>query len=114
MRLSVIFAGFCALVAVAQPKAAEFSAEKLRRVEAAVEAERVRQGVVGLTAAFASRGTTRWVGAFGKADLENDVAVKPATVFRTEAVGRVGADAVGAHWRDSALPGRRTGQHAAL
>jgi CubicO group peptidase (beta-lactamase class C family) len=88
MRLSVIFAGFCALVAVAQPKAAEFSAEKLRRVEAAVEAERVRQGVVGLTAAFASRGTTRWVGAFGKADVENDVAVKPATVFRTGSLAK--------------------------
>lgn len=88
MRLSVIFVLFSALVAVAQPKAAEFSADKLRRVEAAVEAERVRQGVVGLTAALASRGTTRWVGAFGKADLENDVAVRPGTVFRTGSLAK--------------------------
>ena len=88
MRLSVFFVLLGAFVALAQPKAVEFSAEKLRRVEAAVEAERVRQGVVGLTAAFASRGVTRWVGAFGKADLENDVAVKPATVFRTGSLAK--------------------------
>jgi CubicO group peptidase (beta-lactamase class C family) len=88
MRLTVLFALFSVSFALAQPKVVEFSSERLRRVEAAVEAERVRQGVVGLTAGVAVRGTTKWIAAFGKADLENDVAAKPATLFRTGSLAK--------------------------
>ena len=88
MRLSVFFVLCSISLAFAQPKAAELSAERLRRIEAAVEAERVRQGVVGLTAGIASRGTTKWIAAFGKADLENDVPTKPGTLFRTGSLAK--------------------------
>jgi CubicO group peptidase (beta-lactamase class C family) len=88
MRVLVVFLILVSSPTWAQPKAGEFPADRLRRVEAAVEAERVRQGVVGLTAAVSARGTTRWVGAFGKADLENDVATKTATVFRTGSLAK--------------------------
>ncbi|MFN0105096.1 MAG: serine hydrolase domain-containing protein [Bryobacteraceae bacterium] len=88
MRLSVVLLVFVGSFVSAQPKAGEISQERLRRVETAVEAERARQGVVGLTAAVAMRGTTQWVGAFGKADLENDVAAKPATAFRTGSLAK--------------------------
>lgn len=85
MRLSVVLFVCGAVLAPAQPR---FSSERARRVEAAVEAERARQGVVGLTAAVAERGATRWVGAFGKADLENDIAAKTVTAFRTGSLAK--------------------------
>lgn len=88
MRLSVVLLLFGACYAAAQPQTDEFSSEKMHRVELAVEAERIRQGVVGLTAGVAVGGVTRWVGAFGKADLENDVAANPGTVFRTGSLAK--------------------------
>ena len=73
----------------AQPRAAaDWPAERARRLEAAVEAERVRQGVVGLTAAISTTGILRWQDAFGKADLENDVAARPGTLFRTASIAK--------------------------
>ena len=75
---------FSAFAVLAQP----VSTERLRRVGAAVETERGRQGGVGMTAAVAARGTTRWVGAFGKADLENDVTTKTGTLFRTGSLSK--------------------------
>jgi len=62
--------------------------DRLKRVEAAVEAERVRQGVVGMTAAVSVRGAITWVSAFGKSDLENDFATKPETLFRTGSLAK--------------------------
>ena len=88
MRLSVILFVLCSVFVPAQPVAGEFSAERLKRLESSVEAERVRQGVVGMTAGVAAGGTTRWVAAFGKADIENDVATKPATAFRTGSLAK--------------------------
>ncbi|HEU0121680.1 MAG TPA: serine hydrolase domain-containing protein [Bryobacteraceae bacterium] len=75
----------CGLLPVlAQPAAGV----RNRRLEAAVEAERVRQGVVGLTIAAAMQGTRRWSGAFGKADLENDVPVRVSTLFRSGSLAK--------------------------
>ena len=79
---------FCAAVAVAQPVPMQWQAETQRRVEAAVEGERVRQGVVGLTAGVAIGGVTKWIGAFGKADLENDVPARPQTLYRTGSIAK--------------------------
>ena len=84
MQMKSIVLVFGAFAVFAQP----VSTKRLKRVEAAVETERVRQGVVGLTAAVAARGTTRWVGAFGKADLENDVTTKTGTLFRTGSLSK--------------------------
>ena len=84
MQMKSIVLVFGAFAVLAQP----VSTKRLKRVEEAVETERVRQGVVGLTAAVAARGTTRWVGAFGKADLENDVTTKTGTLFRTGSLSK--------------------------
>ena len=84
MQLRVLVLALGALAGSAQP----ISTDRMRRVEAAVESERVRQGVVGLTAAVSVRGSKQWVGAFGKADLENDVATKPGTLFRTGSLAK--------------------------
>ncbi|MBI2689260.1 MAG: beta-lactamase family protein [Acidobacteria bacterium] len=83
MRPFAVFA-FCGIAAFTQA----IPAERMRRVEAAVEAERSRQGVAGMTAAVAVRGVTKWVGAFGRADLENDIPVKTVTVFRTGSLAK--------------------------
>lgn len=88
MRLTVMLAIFGAVCLPAQPHAEEFSNEKLKRLEAAVEAERLRQGVVGMTAGVSAGGAIRWIGAFGKADLENDVPANQATVFRTGSLAK--------------------------
>lgn len=88
MRKSALLLILSAALVLAQPKAGDWTAERAKRIEAAVEAERARQGVVGLTAAVALGGKTRWVDAFGKADLENDVAARPQTVFRTGSLAK--------------------------
>ena len=84
MRLTVLVLAAGALAGIAQP----VTLDRLRRVQAAVEAERARQGVIGLTAAVSVRGATKWVGAFGKADLENDVEAKPGTLYRTGSLAK--------------------------
>lgn len=88
MRLSAVLIALRLSFVYAQPVVDEFSAERLRRVETAVEAERVRQGIVGMTAGFASHGTTRWIAAFGKSDLESDIATDVTTVFRTGSLAK--------------------------
>lgn len=88
MRNTALLVAVSAAIVWAQPKAGDWTPERARRVAAAVEAERARQGVVGLTAAIAVNGKTRWVEAFGKADLENDVPARPQTVFRTGSLAK--------------------------
>jgi len=84
MQIAVLVVALGALAGAAQP----IASERLRKVEAAVEAERVRQAVVGMTAAVQIEGAAPWVRAFGKADLENDVATKPGTLFRTGSLAK--------------------------
>lgn len=82
MRWSVIF------VLAALLRAEEWSAEKARRVEQAIEAERQRQQVVGLSVAIAEAGLLRFVDGFGKADLEHDIDAKPDTVYRLASLAK--------------------------
>lgn len=73
----------------AQPRPAqEWNGERTRKLEAAVEAERLRQGIVGMSVAVAVEGKLRWLDAFGKADLENEVEATPATLFRTASIAK--------------------------
>jgi CubicO group peptidase (beta-lactamase class C family) len=73
-------------ILLAQPRAALWTGERVKKIEAAVEAERVRQGIVGMTVSIARNGALRYSGAFGKADLENDVDARIDTRFRTASV----------------------------
>jgi serine beta-lactamase-like protein LACTB len=82
MRWSVIF------LMAALLRAEEWSADKVRRVEQAIEAERLRQQVVGLSVAIAEGGLLRFADGFGKADLEHDVEATPDTVYRLASISK--------------------------
>lgn len=82
MRWSVIF------LLAASLRAEEWSAEKARRVEQAIEAERQRQQVVGLSVAIAEGGLLRFADGFGKADLEHDIAATPDTMYRLASISK--------------------------
>jgi serine beta-lactamase-like protein LACTB len=69
-------------------RAEEWSADKARRIEQAIEAERQRQQVVGLSVAIAERGVLRLAAGFGKADLEHDVAATADTVYRIASISK--------------------------
>lgn len=73
-------------ILLSQPRSGLWSGERVKRIEAAVEAERVRQGIAGTTVSIARNGALRYSGAFGKADLENDVETRTDTRFRTASV----------------------------
>lgn len=53
-----------------------------------MEAERVRQNIVGMTVGVALQGKTQWIAPFGKADLENLAPVKKETLFRTASIAK--------------------------
>ncbi|MBZ2177121.1 MAG: beta-lactamase family protein [Acidobacteria bacterium] len=69
-------------------RAQEWSADKARRVEQAIEAERQRQQVVGVSVAIAEKGILRLAAGFGKADLEHDVPARPDTVYRLASLSK--------------------------
>jgi serine beta-lactamase-like protein LACTB, mitochondrial len=76
------------LLLAATLHAEDWSAEKTRRVEQAIEAERQRQQVVGLSVAIAENGLLRHANGYGKADLENDVPAKADTVYRLASISK--------------------------
>lgn len=82
MRWTLIF------LLTALLRAEEWSADKARRVEQAIEAERQRQQVVGLSVAVAEGGLLRFVDGFGKADLEHDVDATQDTVYRLASISK--------------------------
>jgi len=55
---------------------------------AAIEAELQRTGIPGLSAAIGVGGEIRFSQGFGKADLENDVAATPQTVYRLASISK--------------------------
>jgi CubicO group peptidase (beta-lactamase class C family) len=57
-------------------------------IDAAVEAERARQKIPGLTVAAAFRNTLIYSKAYGTADLEHAVPAKTTTAFRTASVAK--------------------------
>jgi serine beta-lactamase-like protein LACTB len=61
---------------------------KAAQIEAALTAMMKQNQVPGLSVAIAQQGRVVWKKGFGKADLEHDVAVTPATVFRLGSVSK--------------------------
>lgn len=55
---------------------------------AAIDAEMQRVGIPGLSAAVGVGGQVGFARGFGKADLENDVAATPATVYRLASISK--------------------------
>ena len=60
-------------------------AEKIKKIEAFVEAQMKRDGVTGLTIGF-QKDDFRWVKAYGLADLENKIPTKPVSSYRMASV----------------------------
>jgi serine beta-lactamase-like protein LACTB len=57
-------------------------------IEDAVRLEMIRQNIPGLSLAVADDGLPRGTFAFGMADIENQVLVKPSTVFRMASISK--------------------------
>ena len=87
MQRIAAVAVFSVLTAWAQP-AAEISTSAMRRMEHALEAERVAQKVVGMSVAVSHRGALRYTNGFGLADLENGLSARPDTVYRLGSISK--------------------------
>lgn len=66
----------------AAQRAAALTDEKVRQIEALVNAEMSRQKIPGLSVAVVAERQVRWTAGFGMQDIENNVAAKAATVYR--------------------------------
>lgn len=93
--LVVLAAAVLALAAAVAPPApaalareAEFDRARVAAIGRAVEAWRAAHGVPGVTVAVAREGSVAWSGGFGLADVENSVAAKAATLYRTCSMGK--------------------------
>ncbi len=62
--------------------------ERFLALEKALEAERERQGIVGMSAAVLVNGQVRWTRGFGLSDLENNVAARAATMYRLGSISK--------------------------
>ena len=62
--------------------------ERVIAVEKALEAERVRQGIVGMSAAIFENGELKWTRGFGLSDLENNVPARAATMYRLGSISK--------------------------
>lgn len=62
--------------------------EKVRQIEALVSAEMAKQKIPGLTVAVGAGRQVRWSAGFGVQDIENNVAAKPATVYRLGSISK--------------------------
>jgi serine beta-lactamase-like protein LACTB, mitochondrial len=71
----------------AQPAAA-LPGEKIRLIETLVNAEMAKQKIPGMTVAVASERQVRWAAGFGMQDVENNVAARPATVYRLGSISK--------------------------
>ena len=58
------------------------------KIEGILSRERRIRGIPGISAAVLSRGKVFWKGAFGLADVENGVPVRPETVFRIASISK--------------------------
>jgi CubicO group peptidase (beta-lactamase class C family) len=85
-RCLILIAAVAAIVA--QPRPGEWKGERVRRLQSAVEAERVRQGIAGMSVAVALESNIRWAEGFGKSDLENEIDARRHTVYRTASLAK--------------------------
>ena len=69
-------------------QAAALPAEKVKQIEALVGAEMSKQKIPGLTLAVVSGRQVRWSAGFGMQDIENNIAARPATVYRLGSISK--------------------------
>ena len=69
-------------------QAAPLPPEKVKQIEALVGAEMAKQKIPGMTVAVVSDRQVRWTAGFGSQDVENNVAAKPATVYRLGSISK--------------------------
>ncbi|MFL6253439.1 MAG: serine hydrolase domain-containing protein [Pyrinomonadaceae bacterium] len=76
--------------AEAQPatQTATLPAEKVRQIEALVNAEMAKQKIPGLSVAVVADRQVRWSAGFGMQDVENNVAARAATVYRLGSISK--------------------------
>ena len=72
----------------AAQQAAALPADKVREIEALVNAEMAKQKIPGMTLAVVSGRQVRWAAGFGTQDVENNVAARPATVYRLGSISK--------------------------
>ena len=83
----------CLLILLLPPRAAArqataLPADKVKQIEALVNAEMAKQKIPGLTVAVVSERQVRWAAGFGTQDVENNVAARPATVYRLGSISK--------------------------
>ena len=83
---TLLIAGVGSHAASAQPSRA--SAEMAKSLDQIVARELQRQGIPGLQVAVGSNGRIVYSRAMGKADVENDVALTPASLIRTGSIAK--------------------------
>jgi CubicO group peptidase (beta-lactamase class C family) len=64
------------------------SPEAIKKIEAVIETEKAKLGIPGLSVAIALDNRIQYAKGFGSADLENGVAVKTTTAFRTASIAK--------------------------
>jgi serine beta-lactamase-like protein LACTB, mitochondrial len=89
-----VFSALCLLLlstAARAQQAAQTSTlppEKVKQIEALVNAEMLKQKIPGLTVAVAAGRRVVWTAGFGMQDVENNVAARPATVYRLGSISK--------------------------
>lgn len=73
-------------VSAQQP--ASLAPETVKQIEAVIVSEQAKLKIPGLSVAIASGGQVRFAKGFGFADLENNVAAKATTLFRTGSIAK--------------------------
>ena len=86
--LLLLFPAARAQAQQAAPQSAALPAAKVKEIEALVGAEMAKQKIPGLTVAVVSDRQVRWSAGFGSQDIENNIAAKPATVYRLGSISK--------------------------
>ncbi|HJQ30982.1 MAG TPA: serine hydrolase domain-containing protein [Pyrinomonadaceae bacterium] len=74
--------------ASAQTPAPALPAEKVRQIEALINAEMARQKIPGMSVAVVVGGQLLWSSGYGLSDVENNVPAKASTVYRLASVSK--------------------------
>lgn len=91
MSAKLKMAGLWLLLCVAGVSAqqsASLAPETIKQIEAVITSEQAKAKIPGLSVAIAAGGQVRFAKGFGFADLENNVAAKATTLFRTGSIAK--------------------------
>lgn len=72
----------------ASAQQAALPAEKVRRIEALVQAEMAKQRIPGMSLAVVAGRQVLWSAGFGMQDIENNIAARPSTVYRLGSISK--------------------------